>query len=340
MSGTPSVSITDRRQNHGSSVWTITSEICNLTDRAIAVTVTRHPYRSPDSKIGDRHQTHLFLAPGECRTLTQLLFEEPYKSYTDVWNYHRVNIGQKLAGTEVNFTLARRVDSRAAPESGPETQRQRDYVPPGGGGGGMVDAGPRRGTIRTAWPDAKTFGDRAKLCGSVRQLAPAIAMRTPYGVGDHLILIHTPFPWNIFDVFGPIRDIRFAITAIHGVPRGWTCECVAPKLDEPFAVDPYDRERQGVIRVRVAPSAQAGTVAHLHIVQRVVGAPDDEMYRINQYIDVLVLDAPEVNTVPAPVASRRAHDTPKGFVSAPSEASDHAPMDDRSGRAQATDEAQ
>lgn len=55
---------------------------------------------------------------------------------------------------------------------------------------------------------------------------------------------------------------------------------------------PMDRENPGVLLVQTPPTVPEGTVVFLYILQRVVNAPDEPLYRVSQRVGICVDTTP------------------------------------------------
>ncbi len=84
---------------------------------------------------------------------------------------------------------------------------------------------------------------------------------------------------------------QFQIVSVTGLPTdpGWELEVVYPGIGVPFSLPSNDRDHQGVMRVKTPTNVAEGTVVELAVIQRVVGAPDEMVYRFEQQI-ILVVD--------------------------------------------------
>jgi hypothetical protein len=63
---------------------------------------------------------------------------------------------------------------------------------------------------------------------------------------------------------------------------------VYPGLNVPFSLPSNDREHMGVMRVKTPTDVAEGTVVELAVLQRVVGEPDEMVYRFEQTIPLVV----------------------------------------------------
>jgi hypothetical protein len=135
------------------------------------------------------------------------------------------------------------------------------------------------------------------LDGEINSLQPEKAGAGDVGVGggssgyyggSQIVTFATPFPWRIFEAFGTQWQGQFYVASVSGAPPGWTVDVLDPPLGAPFSRAPYDRESRGVLKVTTPLDVAEGTVVFLDVVQRVVGMPDEPLYRLDQRIKVVV----------------------------------------------------
>jgi hypothetical protein len=128
-----------------------------------------------------------------------------------------------------------------------------------------------------------------------------------YGSGWNSIAFITPFPWRIVDAFGTGWQGQFEIQSVTGLPigPGWELEVVYPGLGVPFSLPSNDRSDLGLMRVRTPVDVPEGTAVELSVLQRVVGAPDEMVYRVEQVVPLVVDTTPPTavmtDLIPDPV---------------------------------------
>jgi len=113
-----------------------------------------------------------------------------------------------------------------------------------------------------------------------------------YSGQSHWGRFFAPFPWGIYDAFGPGWQGQFVIESVSGAPPGWTVTVLHPELGVPFSLTPMDRENPGFLLVQTPPVVPEGTVVFLDVLQRVVNAPDGPLYRVNQKVGICVDTTP------------------------------------------------
>ena len=106
---------------------------------------------------------------------------------------------------------------------------------------------------------------------------------------DHF---YAPFPWRIYEEFGPGWQGQFVVDSVTGAPPGWTVTVLHPELGVPFSLTPMDRENPGSLLIQTPANVPEGTVVFLDILQKVVNTPDEPLYRIKQRIGICVDTTP------------------------------------------------
>lgn len=188
----------------------------------------------------------------------------------------------------VEVTVKQQPYSDGGPENKIGAAQFKDYTIPAGQCITVVfvvDKKPNR-SYTDVYPKGKTDGPW--LDGEVNKLKAVDALLTPYGNGKYMLNFLAPFPFRIFSAFGPGWQGEFVLESVSGVPPGWTVEVLSPLIGVPFQLLSNDRENPGVLRLTIPTSTPEGTVATLHLLQRVVGAPDEMLYRFDQHIKVVV----------------------------------------------------
>lgn len=130
------------------------------------------------------------------------------------------------------------------------------------------------------------------LDGTINDLTLDNYGNPTYAGQSHTDHFYAPFPWRIYEAFGPGWQGQFVVESVTGAPAGWTVDVLHPELGVPFSLTPMDRENPGALLVTTPPSVPEGTVVFLDILQRVVNAPDQPLYRIKQKIGICVDNTP------------------------------------------------
>lgn len=110
-----------------------------------------------------------------------------------------------------------------------------------------------------------------------------------------IVPIQTPYPWRLYYLNGPNQTATFVVQSVSGLPAGWSAEVLYPGLNVEFQRTDPDRCSEGVLRVVRPMNTPEGTVVTVAVLQRVVGQPDEPVYRFeSQYFLVADTTPPTV----------------------------------------------
>lgn len=125
------------------------------------------------------------------------------------------------------------------------------------------------------------------LDGEQNALKAVSVLPGPWGSVVSVIPFPLAFPQRIRNAFGPDWRGMFQLQPVGGAPPGIVARLIRPVPGEPYVLSPHDRCYPGILEIIVTEDIPDGTRATLEVMQRVVGAPDEPLYRLPQTVIVV-----------------------------------------------------